>query len=78
MSSADFRRRLIAQVLEDCEALGDPELAKVMVLLRRFDAEAAQQEARELTKRLFGEQKEPLALPKPVSLPLHMAESAAS
>jgi len=75
---ARLSRRLIAQVLEDCEALGDPELAKVMALLRRFDAEAAQQEARELTKRLFGEQKEPLALPKPVSLPLHLAESAAS
>ena len=75
---ARLSRRLIAQVLEDCEALGNPELAKVMALLRRFDAEAAQQEARELTKRLFGEQKEPLALPKPVSLPLHLAESAAS
>jgi len=71
-------RRLIAQVLEDCEALEDPELGTVMALLRRFDAEAAQQEARELTKRLFEEQTGRLALPNPEARPLLLTLSAAS
>ena len=71
-------RGLIAQVLEDCEALEDPELATVMALLRRFDAEAAQQEARELTKRLFAEQTGRLALPNPEVRPPLLALSAAS
>jgi hypothetical protein len=75
---ARLSRRLIGQVLVDCEALEDPELAKVMALLRRFDAESAQQEARDLMTRLFEAQKEPLALPKPASLPLDLAASAAS
>ena len=75
---ARLSRRLIGQVLEDCEALEDPELAKVMGLLRRFDAEAAQQEARELTTRLWGEQKARLAPPNPASSPLSLAAPVAS
>ena len=75
---ARLSRRLIGQVLEDCEALEDPELAKAMALLRRFDAEAAQQEARELTTRLWGEQKARLAPPNPASSPLSLAAPVAS
>ena len=71
-------RGLIAQVLEDCEALEDPELGTVTALLRRFDAEAAQHEARELTARLFEEQKGRFALLNPEARPLPLALSAAS
>ena len=75
---ARLSRRLIGQVLEDCEALEDPELAKVKALLRRFDAEAAQQEARELTTSLWGEQKGRLALPNPTSSSLLLTAPVAS
>ena len=71
-------RGLIAQVLEDCEALEDPELGTVIALQRRFDAEAAQQEARELTMRLCEAQKGRFALPNPEARPLPLALSAAS
>ena len=75
---ARLSRTLIGQVLADCEALEDPELAKVMALLRRFDAEAAQQEARALTKRICEEQRAPLALPSLASSPLLMTLAATS
>ena len=76
-AEARLSRSLIGQVLQDCEALEDPDLAGVMALLRRFDAEAAQQEAREITRRICAEQKAPLALPNPASRPLPMAVAAA-
>ena len=75
---ARLSRRLIGQVLVDCEAIEDPDLARVMALLRRFDAEAAQQEARALTRRICEEQKGPLALPNAASRPLLMALPVAS
>ena len=79
-SGADARlsRSLIGQVLQDCEALEDPDLAGLIALMRRFDAEAAQQEAREITRRICEEQKGPLALPNPASRPSPMALAAAS
>ena len=76
--AARLSRALIGQVLRACEALQDPDLAQVMALLRRFDAEAAQEEARALTQRICEDQKGLVALPKPASTPLLMAVSAAS
>ena len=64
--------------MQDCEALEDPDLAGLIALMRRFDAEAAQQEAREITRRICEEQKGPLALPNPASRPSPMALAAAS
>ena len=75
---ARLSRELIRHVLRACEALEDPDLAQVMALLRRFDAESAQEEARALTRRICEVQKGPIALPNPGSRPLLMADSEAS
>jgi uncharacterized protein (DUF2336 family) len=76
--SARLSRTLIAHVLRACEDLEDPDLAQVMALLRRFDAEAAQDEARALTKRICEGQNGFVALPNPAPRPLLLAVSAAS
>ena len=76
--AARLSREMIGLVLRACEALEDPDLAQVVALLRRFDAEAAQEEARALTKRICEDQKGLMALPNPASSPLLIAVSAAS
>ena len=76
--AARLSREMIGLVLRACEALEDPDLAQVVALLRRFDAEAAQEEARALTRRICEDPKGLMALPNPASRPLLMAVSADS
>ena len=45
-SSGDLSRAAIERVLTACEAIASDELQKLMVLLRRFETEAARDEAR--------------------------------
>ena len=45
-------RRLIGLVLRDCGRLQGASLARVTAMLRHFDAEAAREDAREITARL--------------------------
>ena len=58
-------RRLIGRVLQDCSRVEGAGLAKVITLLRRFDSEAARQDARELTARIATAQPGLLAAPAP-------------
>ncbi len=51
-TQARLSRRLIGLVLGDCAGLEGAGMAKVTALLRRFDAEAAQQDARDLMEQL--------------------------
>ena len=51
--SARLSRAMIERVLTACEAGGVRELGSLMALLRRFDAEAAREEARETAQKLF-------------------------
>ena len=44
---------MIERVLTACEEINDGELDKLMALLRRFEMEAAREEAREATSRTF-------------------------
>jgi hypothetical protein len=60
---ARLSRRLIRLVLDDCAGLEGEALARVSALLRRFDSEAARQDARDVTQRLVqGEQSPHLPL----------------
>lgn len=52
VDEARLSRPLIRLVLEDCARLEGEALDRVGVLLRRFDAEAARQDARAITERL--------------------------
>lgn len=50
-ASARLSRQMIERVLTSCAQIKDGELDKVMALLRRFDSEAAREEARERADR---------------------------
>ena len=56
---ARLSRRLIRRVLDDCARLEGEPLARVGALLRRFDSEAARQDARDLAARLFQDAETP-------------------
>ena len=51
-ASARLSRAMIERVLTSCAAIHGTELDKVMALLRRFEAEAAREEARAMTEAL--------------------------
>ena len=51
-AAARLSRAMIERVLTSCAAIKGHELDKVMALLRRFEAEAAREEAREATEAL--------------------------
>ena len=51
-ASARLSRKMIERVLTSCAAIKGSELDKVMALLRRFEAEAAREEARAMTEEL--------------------------
>ncbi|MCB1543622.1 MAG: DUF2336 domain-containing protein, partial [Rhodoblastus sp.] len=52
-SGARLSRAMIERVLTACEGADPIELGSLLALLRRFDAEAAREEAREAAQRLF-------------------------
>lgn len=59
---ARLSRRLIRRVLDDCARLQGEPLARVGALLRRFDTEAARQDARDVAARLFQDAETPRLL----------------
>jgi hypothetical protein len=56
---ARLSRRLIRLVLDDCARLEGEALDRVSALLRRFDSEAARQDARVITERLYDDAQAP-------------------
>ena len=62
---------MIEHVLTSCERLDDSALAPVLALLRRFDAEAAREDARErlgVAPAARAPQREPGEKPRPMSV----------
>ena len=59
-SQARLSRTMIERVLTSCERADDSALAPVIALLRRFDAEAARDDAREGLERLAREREPPV------------------
>ena len=59
-SQARLSRTIIERVLTSCERADDSALAPVIALLRRFDAEAARDDAREGMERLTRERAPPV------------------
>ena len=68
-SGAKLSRSMIERVLTACEAADPTELRSLMALLRRFDAEAAREEAREAAQRLFAPSLEAPAVVVPLPTP---------
>ncbi len=66
---ASLSRAAIERVLTACAAINSGELDKLMVLLRRFETEAAREEAR-LSKSLDRPAPAPLALSEEIGAPL--------
>lgn len=79
MDEARLSRRLIRLVLEHCARLEGETLARVSALLRRFEAEAARQDARDVTERLIQDEENcrlPLLAQTGNQAPLRMLASA--
>lgn len=79
MDEARLSRRLIRLVLEHCARLEGETLARVNALLRRFEAEAARQDARDVTERLIQDEENcrlPLLAQTGNQAPLRMLASA--
>ena len=60
-AAARLSRAMIERVLTSCAAIHGTELDKVMALLRRFEAEAAREEARAMTQALRDKAETPVA-----------------
>ncbi|MDE2363562.1 MAG: hypothetical protein KGM42_12855, partial [Hyphomicrobiales bacterium] len=73
-AGAKLSRAMIERVLTACETADSRQLGSLMALLRRFDMEAAREEAREEAERLFAERLEA----PPVVLPIDDAALAAA
>lgn len=69
-SGARLSRAMIERVLTACESADPVELGSLLALLRRFDAEAAREEAREAALHMFA----PALEAPPVVLPLAAPE----
>ncbi len=54
-AGAQLSRRMVERVLSACETLAPDEAARLLALLRRFEAEAARDEARKLASALADE-----------------------
>ena len=70
-SGARLSRAMIERVLTACEASDPIETGSLLALLRRFDAEAAREEAREAAQHLFGPALEAPEVVVPLGLPEH-------
>jgi len=69
-SGAHLSRAMIERVLTACEAADPIELGSLLALLRRFDTEAAREEAREAAQHLFA----PALEASPIVAPIAAAE----
>ncbi len=70
MTAARLSRAMIERVLTACETADPVELGSLLALLRRFDAEAAREEAREAALHMFA----PTLEAPPVVVPLAASE----
>ena len=77
-SLARLSRTMIERVLTSCERADDLALAPVIALLRRFDAEAARDDAREGMDRLSRERTPPVERQKTFSVAAFRARFAAA